>query len=52
PWCGSAQCEDTIKELKASNRCIPLDPAMKDTKAPCVVCGKPGVTRAIFARAY
>jgi len=50
-WCGSAECEEKIKEeTKATMRCIPLDQAPSDGK--CVYCGKPAREKAIFAKAY
>jgi len=50
-WCGSAECEEKIKEeTKATMRCIPLDQAPHEGK--CVYCGKPAREKAIFAKAY
>jgi prolyl-tRNA synthetase len=50
-WCGGADCEQTIKdETRATNRCIPLD--QPGDTGPCVVCGKPSDTHALFAKAY
>jgi prolyl-tRNA synthetase len=50
-WCGSAQCEKSIKDdTKATLRCIPLD--QSGEKGSCVYCGKPAVERAYFAKAY
>ena len=50
-WCGSAQCEKSIKEeTKATLRCIPLDQP-KDA-GHCIYCGKPADERAYFAKAY
>ena len=38
-WCGSRECEDTIKnEAGVSSRCIPFDEDNDDGK--CCVCGK------------
>jgi prolyl-tRNA synthetase len=58
-WCGSAECEEKIKEeTRATMRCIPLDPAAvlgKDGgsgSGVCVYCGKPAKERGIFSRAY
>lgn len=50
-WCEEAACEVAIKEeTKASIRCLPLD-ANKE-QGICVHCGKPAVSRWIFAQAY
>ncbi len=50
-WCGSAECEEKIKEeTKATIRCIPLD--QKKEKGKCLVCGKASDGRVIFAKAY
>jgi prolyl-tRNA synthetase len=50
-WCGSADCEATIKEeTRATMRCIPLE--QTGGSGSCVYCGKPASERAIFARAY
>ncbi len=50
-WCGSAACEDKIKEdTKATIRCIPFDQPGGSGK--CVVCGEPASEMAIIARAY
>ncbi len=50
-WCGSAECEERLKEdTTATIRCIPLDqPA---DKGACAVCGRGGQSQAVFARAY
>jgi prolyl-tRNA synthetase len=50
-WCGSAQCEQSIKEqTKATLRCIPLEqPA---TGGNCIYCGQPAREKAYFAKAY
>jgi prolyl-tRNA synthetase len=50
-WCGSGECEATIKEkTKATIRCIPFDAS--EEKGKCVLCGKESSRRVIFARAY
>jgi prolyl-tRNA synthetase len=58
-WCGSGDCEATIKEeTRATMRCIPIDPTdVLETGAGsgtevCVYCGKLARDRAIFGRAY
>ena len=50
-WCGSADCEASIKEeTKATMRCIPLDG--DGGAGTCIFCSKPSREKAIFARAY
>jgi prolyl-tRNA synthetase len=50
-WCGSAQCEQSIKEgTKATLRCIPLE--QPETKGSCIHCGQPASEKAYFAKAY
>jgi prolyl-tRNA synthetase len=50
-WCGSAECEDRIKEeTKATARCIPL--RQDGTAGVCVCCGEEATEKAVFARAY
>ncbi len=50
-WCGSAQCEKSIKEdTKATLRCIPLEQAGE--KGACIYCGQPAEEKAYFAKAY
>jgi prolyl-tRNA synthetase len=59
-WCGSGDCEATIKEeTRATMRCIPLDPGAvmgndgaSGGSKTCIHCGKAAKQRAIFARAY
>ena len=51
-YCGSHECEDSIKELKATNRCIPQDLVKNESSPICIVCGKPSIDRAVFARSY
>jgi prolyl-tRNA synthetase len=50
-WCGSAQCEKSIKEdTKATLRCIPVEQPKEAGK--CIYCGQPASERAYFAKAY
>ena len=50
-WCGDIVCEEKVKgETKATIRTLPLKP--EDPGAPCLICGRPGVERATWARAY
>ena len=50
-WCGSADCEATIKEdTRAMIRCIPLQ---QDGKSGhCICCGGEAKEKAVFARAF
>ena len=50
-WCGSAQCEQSIKDdTKATLRCIPLE--QNGEKGACIYCGQPAEEMAYFAKAY
>jgi prolyl-tRNA synthetase len=50
-WCGSAECENSIKtETKATNRCIPLDQPGGTGK--CIFCGSEATEKAVFSKAY
>ncbi len=50
-WCGSGECELSIKEeTKATIRNIPFDAPEEEGK--CIYCGRPSHRRVIFARAY
>lgn len=51
-WCGSAECEEKIKEdTKATIRAIPL--ARDETaKRKCIYCGKEAKVTAVFAKSY
>jgi prolyl-tRNA synthetase len=50
-WCGDAVCEDKVKsDTKATIRVLPIE--RQDPAANCLVCGRPGTERAIWARAY
>jgi len=50
-WCGSAACEEQIKEeTKATTRCIPFD--LEKKPGHCLKCGKATDQRIIFAKAY
>jgi prolyl-tRNA synthetase len=58
-WCGSASCEEKIKEeTRATMRCIPINPdevlgsGGAAGSGKCVYCEQPAKERAIFARAY
>ncbi len=50
-WCGSAGCEDKIKQdLSVTIRCIPLD--SRPEKGFCICCGNESRERVVFAKAY
>jgi prolyl-tRNA synthetase len=50
-WCGSAECEQKIKdETKATLRCIPME--QPGTTGACICCGRPAREKAYFAKAY
>lgn len=50
-WCGDSACEDKVSsETSATIRVLPLE--QTDPGAACAVCGKPGVDRATWAKAY
>jgi len=50
-WCGEEACELKIKEdLGVTIRCLPFDP--ENSIGSCINCGKPGTSRAVFAKAY
>jgi prolyl-tRNA synthetase len=53
-WCGSAECEQTIKDqTKATIRVLPDEEFRSDTPpATCVWCGSRSTAEAIWARAY
>jgi prolyl-tRNA synthetase len=50
-WCGSAECEARIKaETQATLRNIPF--SGEAASGTCILCGRPGVAEAWFAKAY
>ncbi|MCB5230000.1 MAG: proline--tRNA ligase [Candidatus Cloacimonas sp.] len=49
-WCGCDECEEKIKEMKVTIRCIPLEIEFED--GVCIVCGKPSKNRVYFAKSY
>ena len=53
-WCGSAECEQTIKDqTKATIRVLPDDEFRSDKPpATCVWCGSRSTAEAVWARAY
>jgi prolyl-tRNA synthetase len=51
PWCGDRACEERVTEdTRATIRVLPLE--VEDPDAPCAVCGRPGLERATWGRAY
>ena len=53
-FCGSAECENAIKdETKATIRVLP-DEEFRSSPAPavCAWCGRPAVSEAVWAKAY
>jgi len=53
-WCGSAACEDRVKdETRATIRVLPsAEFASAEAPAHCLVCGAQSVSEAVWARAY
>ena len=50
-WCGRVDCEQrATADTKATIRVLPVE--REDPGAACLVCGRPGVERATWARAY
>ena len=50
-WCGSAECEEKIKNLTAvKSRCIPFEEEHLDDK--CVCCGGPAKHMVVWGRQY
>lgn len=50
-WCGSAECENKIKEdLMVTIRCLPYDGEKE--AGPCIYCNAPSDQRVVFAKAY
>jgi len=52
PWCRRSECEARVKEdSSATIRCLPLD-AEPGHPGPCICCGRPAETTAVWAQAY
>jgi prolyl-tRNA synthetase len=50
-WCGELACEQKVTaETKATIRVLPIE--REDPAAGCLVCGRPGLERATWGRAY
>jgi len=50
-WCGSPACEATIKETRATFRCIPFEDR-HGGPGKCLVCGGDSPQRVVAAKAY
>jgi len=51
PWCESPECEARVKEETGGVTIRNYDPDEKPSGS-CLVCGRPAVHRAAFARSY
>ena len=50
-WCGSAECEQKIKEeTKATIRVIPFE--SEKASGNCILCGQPATSKTLFAQSY
>ena len=49
-WCGSAKCEEDLKELKITIRNIPLNGKPEEGK--CINCEEDSHMRVVFAKSY
>jgi len=50
-WCGSAECEQKIKEeTKATIRVIPFE--SEKASGNCILCGQPATSQPLFAQSY
>lgn len=49
-WCGDAETEKMLDDLKVSIRCLPLQ--QSGTQGKCILTGKPATLDAIFAKSY
>jgi prolyl-tRNA synthetase len=49
-WCGDAETEKLLDELKVTIRCLPLE--QSGTEGKCVITGRPATLDAIFAKSY
>ena len=50
-WCGSAACEATLKQTKATIRCVPLEDVYGG-EGKCIVCEDRSPQRVVVAKAY
>jgi prolyl-tRNA synthetase len=52
PWCGGSECETRVKDdSSATIRLLPLGDEPPPS-GPCICCGGPAVTTAVWAQAY
>ena len=51
PWCGSAECEERVKEATGGVTIRNYDPDVP-AAGTCLACGRPGAWQVTFARAY
>ena len=49
-WCGKAETEELLKELKITIRCIPLE--QSNTTGKCLLTGEDATMDVIYARTY
>lgn len=49
-WCGDAETEKMLDEIKITIRCIPLE--QSGTQGTCILTGRPATLDAIFAKSY
>lgn len=49
-WCGDAETEKMLDELKVTIRCLPLK--QSGTQGHCILTGKPATLEAVFAKSY
>ena len=49
-WCGDAETEKLLDDLKISIRCIPLQ--QSESTGICIITGKPATLDAVFAKSY
>ena len=50
-WCGDVECEHKVtQETTATIRTLPIE--REDPGTSCLVCGKPGTEKAVWAKAY
>ena len=52
-WCGNEECENKIKEIRATkSRCIPFDEEQEQISSKCVCCGKEAKEMVIWGIQY
>ena len=52
-WCGNEECENKIKEIRATkSRCIPFDEEQEHISSKCVCCGKEAKEMVIWGIQY